>query len=640
MNKATIVFVWGVLAMTASAFEIIHSGNTSPFLQGWTGADANGSQLRIPVPVPHPSVLVGPVSDVEPAWKVHDMSTAGLTTYFYMQGITPSQALTAMEHPWTFSARIRLGQETAPNQFGSVLISFAAGSRRFQLSLSHRPNGDLVARMSRGTVLPLLFAELPGLDASAFHDYELRYDPTTALADLYVDGALAMSGYPGRAIAESFPYIAWGSGQANDTGEGDYAQVRFVAFDDEAPAAAVDCVFAHFGDADPIAKGWLGGIAVGTVISPVSSPPANMLVGPVTNNLEYPAWKVEDMGQASYLYFRPIPQAKVQAALATGWTLSARLNLPEADSVPRAVGISFATGSRRFQMTFGAEEDGDPIMRINQGGTNVQDYIIQDVGPGFHLYEMIFDPCQTSATVYVDGVGVVSNIIGRVSSESPYIAFGSGQNNDTGIGEYNYVQFSFIPIGEDLDGDGMEDRFEQQYFLNAADNLDADLDTDGDGLTNREEGLARTNPNDSSSSLVIPLSSKTYGLVKGDVNADGQIDPRDLTLLLQLAAGVRTPTAYELYAADLDSSSLIDAADAERLVRLLKGERLGNRISLPYTGVGMMYTIECRSGMNDPWQNVFRFVGTGRAQSHVLPDWPHAQRYCRIRVNRVCDHGE
>ncbi|MEM9481041.1 MAG: choice-of-anchor Q domain-containing protein [Verrucomicrobiota bacterium] len=56
--------------------------------------------------------------------------------------------------------------------------------------------------------------------------------------------------------------------------------------------------------------------------------------------------------------------------------------------------------------------------------------------------------------------------------------------------------------GFDSDGDGMDDFWEDFYGLNSSIN-DADLDFDGDGLTNLQEFLAQTKPNDATSRLRI-----------------------------------------------------------------------------------------------------------------------------------------
>ena len=65
----------------------------------------------------------------------------------------------------------------------------------------------------------------------------------------------------------------------------------------------------------------------------------------------------------------------------------------------------------------------------------------------------------------------------------------------------------------DADGDGLPDEWEKRYGLNPGDAADANEDSDGDGFTNMEEFLAKTNPNDpkdhppytDSLSVVLPL---------------------------------------------------------------------------------------------------------------------------------------
>jgi hypothetical protein len=59
---------------------------------------------------------------------------------------------------------------------------------------------------------------------------------------------------------------------------------------------------------------------------------------------------------------------------------------------------------------------------------------------------------------------------------------------------------------EDADGDLIADDWEEQNFVGGA--CDPNSDEDGDGMTNRQEFLAGTNPNDASSALAISVIQK------------------------------------------------------------------------------------------------------------------------------------
>jgi hypothetical protein len=67
--------------------------------------------------------------------------------------------------------------------------------------------------------------------------------------------------------------------------------------------------------------------------------------------------------------------------------------------------------------------------------------------------------------------------------------------------------FANISIVADADGDGIPDAWETQYGSNPGSAADRNMDSDQDGLTNWEEYIAGTDPNDPASYLRVGLSA-------------------------------------------------------------------------------------------------------------------------------------
>ncbi len=121
----------------------------------------------------------------------------------------------------------------------------------------------------------------------------------------------------------------------------------------------------------------------------------------------------------------------------------------------------------------------------------------------------------------------------------------------------------FLVNRTDSDGDGMSDRFETVYGLAPRLAGDAANDNDGDGLTNLEEYVAKTDPTDRDSDgdgvrdgLDPAPLDPAQTTNDADLNSDGQIDAGDVVLLQRSLSG-----AGDELLLDLNDDGLTDAAD-------------------------------------------------------------------------------
>jgi hypothetical protein len=78
-----------------------------------------------------------------------------------------------------------------------------------------------------------------------YHLYQLRYDPVSASADLFVDGVERLSNYFG-VPGINVPRVGWGAGGGPGTGQGNFAAVRFAVVP-EPGTAAITCVLLAVG---------------------------------------------------------------------------------------------------------------------------------------------------------------------------------------------------------------------------------------------------------------------------------------------------------------------------------------------------------------------------------------------------------
>jgi hypothetical protein len=201
----------------------MHSGTTSPLTEGFTTFSFGSGSSEGPI-----------TNDLgEPAWSI--AGSAQDSQFAYRTGaLTPTQQaeIAATGFVLTVIARAVQGLAPAYDSINHVVIGSAnvdTGVKRFDLGLGLTSAGDTVAVLATSVDNggPGFSVREPGpsytLSGNGWHTYQLIYDPTTQLADLFVDGVDRIQGYAGDTSFVGNTGLNWG---ANSGGQGDFNLVE------------------------------------------------------------------------------------------------------------------------------------------------------------------------------------------------------------------------------------------------------------------------------------------------------------------------------------------------------------------------------------------------------------------------------
>jgi hypothetical protein len=210
----------GVLA-PAEAQAIVfaqHVGDADPTTEGWTA-------------VPGSASTVGAINDGgTPAWFVDDAGSAAGSYYYYERTLTPSEvAAAANPTGWTLSTTIRVPSTQSPSFSFSPGVDYSTGTTRWVMgfeAINGNTQVQLITNVGSNfdTSIGPVFTVTGN---SAYNIFELRFDPLTLTADLFVNGVEQISNYAGWNFV-NVPGIYWGSLSSLDAGRGNFNAVSFM----------------------------------------------------------------------------------------------------------------------------------------------------------------------------------------------------------------------------------------------------------------------------------------------------------------------------------------------------------------------------------------------------------------------------
>jgi hypothetical protein len=198
-----------------------HQGSTDPATEGFSTSTFGAPSTE------------GPLSNDQglPAWFIAGTGQSAQFAYVSPM-LTPAQqaAITTQGFVMTMTARVLQGMAPAYDSTNHVVIGgmdFTFAGKRWEVDLGLNASGDTVAVLptSIDNGGPGLSIRAPGPNftlvgsGSSYHTYQLAYNPTTQLADLFVDGVDRIQNYGGHTSFEN-PNVGlvWGAfsgGQGN-----------------------------------------------------------------------------------------------------------------------------------------------------------------------------------------------------------------------------------------------------------------------------------------------------------------------------------------------------------------------------------------------------------------------------------------
>jgi hypothetical protein len=190
----------------------------------------------------------------------------------------------------------------------------------------------------------------------------------------------------------------------------------------------------HIGALDPLTEGFaLVGVTSGT---PVLNDQGSGL----------DSWRVLGTNASTgYYKSSALTPAEKQAAMTNGWVLTSRMRF---ESGTIYLAADFIGSGRRFDISLLHGAGGSVIVRLPTSVIPFVgiDYTLTDSPLGYHLYELVYNPLQQTADLYIDGVKRISGYGGTTQFQENFgIIFGASVfNAENGVGYHNLARLQIF----------------------------------------------------------------------------------------------------------------------------------------------------------------------------------------------------
>ena len=194
----------------------------------------------------------------------------------------------------------------------------------------------------------------------------------------------------------------------------------------------------HEGAKDPASEGWTKFRS----FAGVNTSPVKNEFGVGIN-----AWSVNDTGGQDGIYGLTFNKQTAQRMKTSAWKLTVRLRVVDGpDEITNgAIMAGVANSGRSYIMGFGRTKAGFPIVELGRRGVSTR-LVLDDLDSGYHLYELVYDPVDKFASLFVDG-GLRAQNYGGLDEALQNVGdvyFGSTTSDDKGGANYATVKFELI----------------------------------------------------------------------------------------------------------------------------------------------------------------------------------------------------